>query len=309
MLEPPRPSSCDGLPATCGATAGASCCEAAMVPGGAFLRGYDQASDSTYKDMDHGATVTAFALDRYEVTVGRFRAFVDAGGGTQAAPPADAAGAHRGLPNSGWNGSWNANLVADTAALEAGLACDAKFQTWTHDPGPNEAKPIGCVTWYEAMAFCIWDGGYLPTEAEWNFAASGGTEQRAYPWSAPASATEIDCSHANYQLSTMPATYCANGGAGGPNPVGAESPAGDGRWGHADLAGNVWEWTLDWYAAYQEPCEDCASLLEVPPGERVLRGGGFFNEDVGLLRASYRLVHHGPAVRVASYGMRCARRP
>src|ERR1041384_6301879 len=55
-LEPPRPSSCDGLPATCGATAGASCCEAAMVPGGAFLRGYDQASDSTYKDMDHGAT-------------------------------------------------------------------------------------------------------------------------------------------------------------------------------------------------------------------------------------------------------------
>ncbi len=48
--------------------------------------------------------------------------------------------------------------------------------------GSNENQPINCVTWYEAFAFCISDGGYLPTAAEWNYAAAGGSDQRAYPF-------------------------------------------------------------------------------------------------------------------------------
>ncbi|WP_438023210.1 formylglycine-generating enzyme family protein [Sorangium sp. So ce233] len=48
--------------------------------------------------------------------------------------------------------------------------------------GENEARPIRCVSWSVAFAFCAWDGGRLPTEAEWNHASAGGSEQREYPW-------------------------------------------------------------------------------------------------------------------------------
>jgi sulfatase modifying factor 1 len=90
---PPPIASCVGLAATCGPSANANCCQIAMVPGGTFYRDYDAATD-LYNDMSHPATVSAFVLDRYEVTVGRFRTFVAAGMGTQGNPPAPGTGAH-----------------------------------------------------------------------------------------------------------------------------------------------------------------------------------------------------------------------
>jgi formylglycine-generating enzyme required for sulfatase activity len=57
-------------------------------------------------------------------------------------------------------------LVANTAALVTAVKCSSTYQPWTDAPGANENKPMSCVTWYEAMAFCIWDGGYLPTVNE-----------------------------------------------------------------------------------------------------------------------------------------------
>lgn len=229
------PPSCAGLAATCGSGANGSCCEAAMVPGGRFCRGYDKAADDMYTDMDHPAMVSAFVLDRYEVTVGRFRKFVAAGKGTQPGHPAPGAGAHPhpALMGSGWDSAWDGNLVSNTAALMAAVQCDPTYETWMDSPGPNEDKPINCVCWYEAMAFCIWDGGYLPTEAEWNFAASGGSEHRAYPWSVPPSSTVLDCSRTNYQVGKSPVMYCTNGAIGGANRVGSsrrpEMASGDTR--------------------------------------------------------------------------------
>jgi len=180
------------------------------------------------------------------------------------------------------------------------------YQTWTDAPGANENKPMNCVSWYEAMAFCIWDGGYLPTEAEWNYAASGGDEQRAYPWSNPASSTSIDCTLANYKIDNPAGMHCVDSTTGAVNRVGSESTEGDGRWKHSDLAGNVWEWTLDWSAsAYPLPCNDCANLTT--SSSRVIRGGSFFVV-ASILRAANR-DPYAPTSRASSLGLRCARTP
>ena len=80
--------SCTGLAAVCGPNRDEDCCSAAMpIPGGTFFRSYDTASDAMYPSTSYPATVSPFRLDRFEVTVGRFRQFIDAGMGTQANPP------------------------------------------------------------------------------------------------------------------------------------------------------------------------------------------------------------------------------
>ena len=302
----PKFLSCAGLPATCGASGTDSCCNNLEVPGGSYDRSYDLAGDGNSGNTMSPATVSNFRLDKYEVTVGRFRAFVNAGMGTQASPPAAGAGAHAMIAGSGWDANWDTSLATDTAALVMAVKCSSTFQTWTDTPGANEHRPMNCITWYEAMAFCAWDGGYLPTEAEWNYAATGGDQQRAYPWSSPAgSLTSLDASHASY----YDGTNCVGDGTAGCAvtdlvEVGSK-PAGDGRWGQSDLAGNVFEWTLDWAANYATPCTDCAAVTA--SSLRVLRGGSF-NSVAPLLRVGLRS-SNGPTDRSLSIGVRCARTP
>ena len=304
--------SCEGLATTCGPSSNDSCCDTATpIPGGTYYRSYDVASDGMYSSMSFPATVSPFVLDKYEVTVGRFRKFVETGMGTQIAPPAAGACARElnGSANQGgWDPSWNAELTATVASFESALKCDATYQTWTDAAGSNEDLPINCVTWYEAFAFCAWDGGFLSTEAEWNFAAAGGAEQRAYPWSSPAGSLTSDCSYANYDLSGT--NYCVPGSGAAVatmNTVGTESPKGDGKWGHSDLGGNACEWTLDWYGPYVVPCSDCANLAS--GAYRVIRGGNF-SFSVQYMRTADRGLMDPNAVpsnRGRNVGIRCAR--
>jgi formylglycine-generating enzyme required for sulfatase activity len=160
--------------------------------------------------------VSGFRLDKYLVTVGRFRQFVNAWNGIGAPPtppqavhllatPASGAGKHSHLNGGsglqdvsapgvayepGWQPSETANLAPTDANLlsckdvtidSSGSTQTVVLSTWTSTPGTQEDMPISCVTWAEAYAFCIWDGGFLPSEAEWEAAASGGVDFE-YPW-------------------------------------------------------------------------------------------------------------------------------
>ena len=292
----------------CG-SASESCCTTLPVTGGTFSRSYDGIN---YTDPQYGATVADFRLDKYEVTVGRFRAFVGAVVGGWTPPPGSGKHAHvnggsglaaSGLPGGnepGWDTAWNTTLPSSAATWDspAYLACNPA-STWTPAPASNERRPINCIDWYQALAFCIWDGGFLPSEAEWNYAAAGGSEQRAYPWSSayPPGSSTISAANAVY-----------GGGAAITEDVGSKSPAGNGRYGQTDLAGNVWEWALDWYKTpYNETsCTNCAHL--VAGSFRVIRGGSLSN-DTFSLTASLRYGDDAPTVRYADVGARCARTP
>jgi formylglycine-generating enzyme len=296
----------------CGPSGNESCCTSIDVTGGTFYRSYDGVS-AGYTSTASPATVSTFALDKYEITVGRFRQFVVAwdSGWT---PPAGA-GKHSylnggsGLANSGvagtyeagWNTEWTSALATTASVWTTNLSCGASWQTWTPSPGANENLPIDCVTGYEAYAFCIWDNGFLPSEAEWNYAAAGGGAsdgQRVYPWSSPSTSLTIDCSYSNYSA-------CGDA----PNAVGSESPKGDGKWGQADLAGNVWEWALDWDAAYANPCTDCAYLTSVGSSDNGIYRGGSGTDQPGEQLVSFRGAQAPPSNRYFNIGARCARVP
>ena len=301
--------SCAGLPDNCGPGANEDCCTSLPVPGGTYLRSYDGID---FHDIGNRATVSNFALDRFEVTVGRFRAFVAANMGTQANPPGAGDGAHPLIDGSGWDGAWKDSLQADTTALTTALKCDSTYQTWrdTADTADaNETLPINCVNWFEAFAFCAWDGGRLPTEAEWNYAAAGGgIQQRYYPWSAayPPGSTTINSTYAAYDCTgdESAAGDCAFTDI---QRVGSRSADGDGRWGQADLGGSMWEWNLDWHSSsYPKPCDDdCANLTAATC--RVVRGGTWISSAYSL-RAGFRN-YDDPSDHSHYIGLRCARTP
>lgn len=283
------PPSCAGLAQTCGDTGDQDCCGSLLVPAGTYY--HDNKGTEP-------ATISALLLDRYEVTVGRFRKFMAAYATYR---PAAGAGANPKVTGSGWDTAWTPNLPVTPALLAAALACNS-YATWTDTPGAQENRPINCLDWYTALMFCAWDGAFLPTDVQWNYAASGGVEQRIYPWGN--TAPTFDATQAIYN--------CYYGGTGGScsnasiAPVGS-APAGSGKWGHEDLAGNLEEWILDSTSGtFPSPCIDCA-LLSGGTSIKGLRGG-FFSSQATNLQTS--VTNNGsPSYRGSSYGVRCARTP
>jgi sulfatase modifying factor 1 len=280
---------------------GGSCCHRILVPAGSFAQGTSSDANALADEKPaHTATLKAFELDEFEVTVGRLRPFVEVYDGTL---PDVGAGAYLAVAGSGWQAGFVAEMPDSRAALEAQLNCDVgNYQTWTTQAGARDGFPLNCVSWYVALAFCIWDGGRLPTEAEWERASAGGDEERLYPWGSQAP-----------DFSVHAVANCRGDGVAGCAPsdllaVGSR-PGGKGKWGHEDLAGSLWEWTLDHYDAtyYQSvgTCSDCVNLGALTP--RVIRGGNFTN-------VAQSLRGTGRASKAASVadpyaGFRCARSP
>ena len=226
------------------------------------------------------ANVSSFELDEVEVTVARFRQYAEYSPGV----PQPGAGAHPESPGSGWRVEYNGLLPLTQDALNSSLHCNYDWETWTDESGDREDYPLTCANYYVAFAFCAWSGGRLPTEAEWEYAASGGAAQRAYPWG-----------------NAEPSSELALFGASRLTPAGSHRP-GMARFGQLDLAGSAWEWTMDLYDSYPKNCDDCAELTSGV--ERVLRGGGFVDA-AEQLRTDYR--HHAdPQLSLAQVGFRCA---
>jgi formylglycine-generating enzyme required for sulfatase activity len=172
--------------------------------------------------------------------------------------------------------------------LAAGQAVPEQPE-WNTSPD----QPVVIVSWSEAAAFCEALGGRLPTEAEWEYAARGGLEGGTFPWgSEPPAYDEGDPTGAAFEggVARPVATFGANG------------------YGLYDMAGNVWEWCSDYYAA--DAYNRNPRLNPTGPergAARVMRGGSW-NDRGDLLRVSNRL-EMTPTIIGHVFGFRCAKSP
>ena len=285
-------ATCDGVPATCGPEHKSDCCGAHVVTGGS----YNRINDSTYP-----ATVADFRLDDYEISVARFRKFWK---DYPSDAPVNGTGKNPNNPSDpGWTFTGNGVLPFDQAALTTDLKCDTKYQSWSETAGTNDYLPMNCLSWYEASAFCIWDGGRLPTEAEFNYVAAGGNNQWLYPWG-PNGADETHAVFNCYYYGTGLGSTCTS--LMNIAPVGS-IPAGNSVWGQSDIAGNMWEWVLDWYnpTLTAGSCNNCAQTTITNSTAKVYRGG-CYDEGGAYLPSTYR-GFGVPSSRVSRIGARCAR--
>jgi len=244
------------------------------LPGGTFLMGTDYA-DAFPQDGEgpvREVNLNPFRIDKYPVTNDRYREFIVATGYRTEAEI------------FGWSFVFWAHvskirfneLVEDTVAA-APWWCKVPGAHWNAPEGPGSHlenrgdHPVVHVSWNDAQAYCRWTGQRLPTEAEWEYAARGGLQQKLYPWG---DKLRPDGEHrCNIWQGEFPRNDTGEDGYTGTSPVDAFPPNGFGLY---STTGNTWEWCEDWF----DPDFHRTASRDNPKGPatgsaRVMKGGSF----------------------------------
>jgi formylglycine-generating enzyme len=270
-------------------------------------------SDAHYPDEapSRHVTVDGFWIEPFQVTNRRYAAFVEATGYVTVA--------ERPLDPAAFPGAPPENLVPGSLVFTRTRGpVDLRHinQWWTWTPGASwrapegpgsalaerEEHPVVHIAHEDATAYAEWAGGALPTEAQWELAARGGLDGSAYTWGdapEPAGARLANYWHGDFPWRPEP-------GYGTTAPVGSFEPNGFGLY---DMAGNVWEWTADWYGGSEAASRDPSQpQFSIP--RKVLKGGSFLCADNYCLR--YRPAARRPQMidtGMSHCGFRCVTAP
>ena len=240
------------------------------VPGGEFLMG----SDRHYPEEApaHRVEVDGFWMDRFQVTNTRFATFVNATGHVTVAErqpdPAEYPGAKPELL-----------VPASSVFVQPRERVDLnnQYNWWTLVPGADWRHPRGLgsdidgldehpvvhLAWGDVEAYAAWAGKELPTEAEWEFAARGGLDGAEFVWGDEFSPEGHHL--ANTWQGEFPIVNTLEDGFEWTAPVGSFPPNGYGLY---DMAGNVWEWTSDWFREHGKIEHSCCTVSDPRGGDR-----------------------------------------
>ncbi len=277
----------------------------AWIPGGEFSMGANDPPDMDEVGMKatedarpvHRVYVNGFFMDKTDVTNAEFAKFVKATGYVTIAERKPRPEDYPGAPPE--------NLVAGSvvfAAPDHPVSLNDHFQWWTYIAGANWRHPLGPnsdikgkdnypvvhIAYPDAEAYARWAGKRLPTEAEWEFAARGGLAGKPFVWG------DSFQPHGKWMANThqghFPDKDTGADGYAGIAPVAKFSPNGYGLY---DMAGNVWQWTSDWYRPdYYQQLAASGAVARNPQGpdspfdpaepnekKRAHRGGSFLCTD------------------------------
>jgi formylglycine-generating enzyme len=302
QLQVSRKASAERLRANAGSTA-----DMIRLDGGPFLMGTE--SDEGFPADGEGpvrtVTLDAFYMDRYPVTNEQFAEFVRQTGYKTDAERFDWSFVfHKHIPPEAYD------RLVDRTAPGVAWWCKVNGAAWSRPEGPDssvagrEHYPVVQMSWNDAAEFAKWAGKRLPTEAEWEYAARGGLEQKTYPWGDEL--TPGGRHLCNIWQGVFPDLDTAEDGYAGVAPVDTYPPNG---YGFYTITGNVWEWCGDWFDPRFHVTGTRVNPVGPPEGgAKVMKGGSYLCHKSYCNR--YRVAartSNTPDSATTNIGFRCVR--